>query len=443
MWTDKSIKAVKPRITRYRLSEDTNQRGIGRLVLDIQPSGVKTFYFQYFRNGVRKYSKIGVYKQSAKGHGYTLSEARDRALEYSDIHKRGKDVQLYLAEQKYAESERIRQLEMARDQGTFEQLLDSYLSNLEMRKKRSIGNIRHALKLYVRKPFPELLRKNSNEINSTHISLILRRMMDKGITTQSNRVRSMLHAAFQHGITQDNDPRRYKEEGVLFGLLLNPVSSVPKQADFERVGEHVISEDEIKLVWEALEKQTPIVESVIKLALITGQRPGEIIRLKWENFNIREKTMLIPSNVSKNSIDHIVPLSLLGFSVVKKLKKETGEFDYAFPGVQSGYYSEHTHINNTTVAKAVREICKEEKDVSKFVPRDIRRTVKTFMGKAGISKELRDRIQNHALTDVSAKHYDRYDYMKEKLHGLTIWNDYLELIINPEKNVTHIGKKRA
>jgi len=440
MWTDRSIKAFKPRTTRYRLSEDTNQRGVGRLVLDIQPSGVKTFYFQYFRDGARKYSKIGVYKQSAKEPGYTLSEARERSLEYSDIHKRGRDVQLYLEEQKHTERERIRQLEIARNQGTFEQLLDSYLSNLEMRKKRSISNIRHALKLYVRKPFPELLGKNSNEITSTHISLILRRMMDKGITTQSNRVRSMLHAAFQHGIAQDNDPRRYKEEGVLFGLLLNPV---PKQPDFERTGEHVISEDEIKLIWEALPNQTPTIESVIKLALITGQRPGEIIRLRWEDFDIKEKTILIPSSISKNSIDHIVPLAALGIRVVKELKKETCEFDYAFPGVKSGYYNNKTHINTTTIAKAVREICKEEKDVTKFVPRDIRRTVKTLMGKAGISKELRDRIQNHALTDVSAKHYDRYDYMKEKRHGLTIWNDYLELIISPRKKVTHIRKKRA
>ncbi|MCH6576146.1 MAG: tyrosine-type recombinase/integrase, partial [Bacteroidetes bacterium] len=252
-------------------------------------------------------------------------------------------MQLYLEEQKHIERERIRQLEIASNQGTFEQLLDSYLSNLEMRKKRSISNIRHALNLYVRKPFPELLGKNSSEITSTHISLILRRMMDKGITTQSNRVRSMLHAAFQHGIAQDNDPRRYKEEGVLFGLLLNPVSSVPKQPDFERVGEHVISEDEIKLVWEALPNQTPVIESVLKLALITGQRPGEIIRLRWEDFNINEKTMLIPSNISKNSVAHIVPLAALGIRVIKELKKETGEFAYAFPGVQSGYYSNKTH----------------------------------------------------------------------------------------------------
>ncbi|STI85422.1 integrase [Escherichia coli] len=52
---------------------------------------------------------------------------------------------------------------------------------------------------------------------------------------------------------------------------------------------------------------------------------------------------------------------------------------------------------------------------------DLRRTCKTLMGEAGISKEIRDRIQNHALNDVSSKHYDRYDYLPEKRRALEIW----------------------
>ena len=58
-----------------------------------------------------------------------------------------------------------------------------------------------------------------------------------------------------------------------------------------------------------------------------------------------------------------------------------------------------------------------------FTARDLRRTCKTLMGEAGISKEIRDRIQNHALNDVSSKHYDRYDYLPEKRRALEIWED--------------------
>ncbi|MFG6281092.1 hypothetical protein ACGV33_18280, partial [Microbacterium sp. S16(2024)] len=60
-----------------------------------------------------------------------------------------------------------------------------------------------------------------------------------------------------------------------------------------------------------------------------------------------------------------------------------------------------------------------------FTLRDIRRTCKTLMGVAGLDKELRDRIQGHAFSDVSSKHYDRYDYFKEKLAGLSKWENWL------------------
>ncbi len=438
MWTDRQVKGFKPRTKSYFVTENTRRRGDGRIALEVLPGDQKYFYFQYFREGKRKYLSIGRYKQSAKEPGLTLSDARDKALEYSAILRQGVDVKTYLEEQEYKEQERIRQIKADKYQGTFEQLLDSYLSDFERRGKRSIGNVRHALSLYVRKPFPELLAKKSTEITTSQISLIIRRMLDKGITTQSNRVRSMLHAAFQHGIKQDNDPRRYAEDGVMFNLQFNPVSAIPKQADFERVGDHVIPEVEIRTVWEVLSDKEVCVSSVLKLALMTGQRPGELIRLRWENFDLEERTMLIPSSVSKNGVDHLVPLDSIAMSVVEELYEATGGFECAFPGIQSGYYLNNTHINTTTVAKVARELCRSNEDIAKFVPRDIRRTVKTLMGKAGIAKELRDRIQNHALQDVSSKHYDRYDYLKEKRQGLKVWNDFMDLVLNPRKNVTRL-----
>jgi len=442
MWTDRQVKGFKPREKRYRASEGVNKRGGGRLVLDVLPNGQKDFYYQYFNNG-RKYIKIGSYKQSAKDTGYTLSEARDKSIEYSDILKQGLDVKFYLEEERQEEKERIRQLEAAKFQGTFEQLLDSYLSSLERRGKRTHYKVNRSLIVYVKDPYPELLRKYANEITPNHISLILKRMIDNGITTHTNRVRSILHAAFQHALKQDNDPRRYTEEGVLFNLKTNPVSFIPKQSDFEKVGDHVISENEIRIIWNKLLEESFIADIAVKLALVTGQRLGEIIRTRWDDYDLIEKTMLIPGSVSKNGIDHLVPLNDLGSLVVKELKKETGDYEYAFPGSRGDYYRDDVHINNTTVGKIVRNFCDNKDKVTKFVPRDIRRTVKTYMGKAGISKELRDRIQGHAMTDVSSKHYDRYDYLKEKRHGLKVWNDYLDLIINPRKNVTRLKSKRA
>ena len=48
------------------------------------------------------------------------------------------------------------------------------------------------------------------------------------------------------------------------------------------------------------------------------------------------------------------------------------------------------------------------------------------MGKALISKEQRDLLQQHSANDISAVHYDRYDYMKEKRSAIKQWTEFLE-----------------
>ena len=95
-------------------------------------------------------------------------------------------------------------------------------------------------------------------------------MIDNEITTHSNRVRSYLHSAFAHGLKQDNNPRRYSKEEVKYNLKYNPVTFVPKQADYERVGEHVISEDEIKIIWENIGGESLFASWAVKLPFTTG-----------------------------------------------------------------------------------------------------------------------------------------------------------------------------
>ena len=57
----------------------------------------------------------------------------------------------------------------------------------------------------------------------------------------------------------------------------------------------------------------------------------------------------------------------------------------------------------------------------RVTPRDLRRTWKTLAGLAGVSKADRDALQNHGARDVSARHYDRYDGMREKRAAVDAW----------------------
>jgi len=440
MWTDRQVKGAKPKDRRYRISKPIGVRIPGSLVLDVHTSGAKDFYYQYYGDYTNKKGKlvhdrillkIGPYKKTPSSFGWTLEAASEKSREYAELLRQGIDPKQHAGEQE------IFKREDAKIQGTLEQLLESYLSAMKANGKRSVYFVNQSLQTYVIDPFPQLVNRRANTIEADDIVDILRRMIDNGITTHSNRVRSYLSAAFNHGLKQEHNPRHYTEEGVKFNLKYNPVSSVPAQDDFERVGDHVISEEEIKTIWDELENESLIVSLLVKLALATGQRAGELNRIKWVDVDFEEETMTIPSTVSKNKMDHVVPLCNIAMSVINSLHKLTGECEHLFTGNHKGKLLNGKIMYNSTASRIIGEFCKQKK-INKFIARDIRRTFKTLAGKAGISKELRDRLQNHALKDVSTKHYDRYDYLTEKQQGMKVWNDFLELIIYPDKKVTRL-----
>jgi hypothetical protein len=58
------------------------------------------------------------------------------------------------------------------------------------------------------------------------------------------------------------------------------------------------------------------------------------------------------------------------------------------------------------------------------------------MGALGVSKSIRDILQNHALQDVSSKHYDKHNYLAEKRIALESWESFLQE--TPVNNVVAI-----
>ena len=48
----------------------------------------------------------------------------------------------------------------------------------------------------------------------------------------------------------------------------------------------------------------------------------------------------------------------------------------------------------------------------------------------GISLEMRNRLQGHALVDVGSVYYDRYDYLDQKRNAMEQWGAGLQKIIS-------------
>lgn len=392
MLTDKQIRALQARENAYVISDGRSARGEGVLLLKIRPNGTKEFYFQRFVGGKKKLTKLGTWP------ALSLTAARDNCRE---------------------------EKELTIQAGTFQQLMDNYIAKLRTENAASVEDVKSSFERYVSRVFPEMVNRPVALIGPIEIRTIIAKMIDKGITTYCNRVRSQLHAAFQLGLEQEHNPRSYLKNKVQFGLLSNPVASIPVQADWEQPGDRALSVVELKSLWSLLPEKLSLVTSELLRFLIAsgGQRPQQLLATTRKGYFKDHLIIRNLKGVDGERTLHAVPYNKLMRQSLKTLDEISETSAYRFMGKM-----ENKPLHTQSLSRAVTKLYSRHTKLfdGPFTLRDVRRTCKTLMGVAGLDKELRDRIQGHAFNDVSSKHYDRYDYFKEKQRGLQRWSLWLQ-----------------
>jgi integrase len=297
------------------------------------------------------------------------------------------------------------------------------------RGKSSAEETRKRLHRYIKGPFRSTWEKPAHEIVSAVIRDMLAHHMQRGITTTMNRVRSYLHAAFQYGLQSELDPRR-RSRSSSWGLTGNPVTDVPRQADWERQGQTVMTAEDVHRAWHDLPQmrsRSPQGPLAVRLCLATaGQRITALLRLERSHVDLGKGIIDMPPSITKTGEPHVVPLTRQAMEVLEYLlaQAERRGIDLLFPS----HTDDRKPMREDAVASLVIDYRKEMK-ASHWTVRDIRRTAKTVLGELGVTKDVRDRIHGHALHDVSSKNYDRYGYLREKKEGMDIWEKWLDDVL--------------
>jgi integrase len=409
MLTDRTIRDAKPKATVYRLRDgNVVCRGFGATVA---PSGAKTFFLSYTspEDGKRKQVAIGRFP------AMSLKEARLNAGKLREEVNSGKDP---AAEKQHAITQRIDQ----RSLGTLGDLLRLYVADLEADGKRTAAEVK---RISGKDIPPALLSRPAHLITKDDILDILTPIAQRGAPVHSDNVRAYLRAAFELGLNAES-MTRWRGKAPKFSLQHNPVLTVKKTVSRKSRGQRALSRDEVQQLWNTQILTAPMLLA-LKLLLATGQRVEEVLHATWAEFDINQMVWVIPGERrktrGKTSEPHIVPLTDFHLKLLEEIKGETAHSVYLFPAT-GGETPRRYDVLTGAVAKYVKGC-----DVESFSPRDIRRTFKTITGSMGISLDVRNRLQGHAMTDVGSVHYDRYDYLTEKRAAMQIWADGLVAIV--------------
>jgi integrase len=208
----------------------------------------------------------------------------------------------------------------------------------------------------------------------------------------------------------------------------NPVTGTNKQ---EEAGprERSLSDPEAATVWLAAPEND--YGRIVRLILLTGCRRDEIGSLQWSETDLKEKTITLPGERTKNKKPHVVPLSDSAVAILKQITQRATR-DFVF-GVGKGGFSGWS--------KSKREIDKTAKLKKPWTLHDLRRTVRTGLGKLGVQPHVAEAVLNH-LPPKLIRTYDRNTYAAEKRDALDKWAKHLKTVVAQATgtNVTPLRK---
>ncbi len=376
----------------------------------------KNFFLQYRSpvTGKRRFLDIGTYPETSLSKAREACRVARATIDAGQDPQHERDKNLELERERIEEAKRQQAIENAT--GTVADLFESYFAKLEREGKRSLPELQRLYEKEIREPIGA---KKARDVVVEDAREIIRTVYMRGAHVVANHVRELLHAAFQYGLRADNDATR--ESPARFRLEYNPVAAIPKPTKVQ-AGERALESVEIRQLWHALDDASMDhgTKCIVRLMLVTGQRVQEVVGMRWGELNEDRTVWALTAGRTKNERAHIIPLPESAVRIIASMEPVSAGREHIFPHRDR----ENMPMEWRSVSRAIKRFC-EKADMAPFTPKDLRRTWKTRAGEAGLSKEIRDRVQNHALHDVSSRHYDRFDYLEPKRVAMLKWERWL------------------
>lgn len=189
--------------------------------------------------------------------------------------------------------------------------------------------------------------------------------------------------------------------------------------------ERVLTDEELKKVYNHASKLTSAFERLVYLLIRTGQRVGEMRHLRWEYIvtDAESTKVTLPGEITKNARTHTFPISRETAKAIANFPRHS---DYVFP-------SARTHVRGKPV-EVITATSKANKDFRKqcgvegWTLHDLRRTFATNLQKLGVRLEVTEALLNHVSGTRSGivGVYQRHNFMPEMRKAIALWDTKLK-----------------
>src|SRR5262249_53777804 len=151
-----------------------------------------------------------------------------------------------------------------------------------------------------------------DDLKRRDIKKLLAEIRARGAPVLANRTLEIVRRIYNWGIDEER-------------VEHNPCLGIEPSAEQSR--DRVLTEDEIRAVWKALDALPATAAARFRL-LLTSQRYGEVRQMQWGD--IADDWWTIPAAVSKNRLSHRVPLSAPALAILADMNELTGGGAWVF-----------------------------------------------------------------------------------------------------------------
>ena len=195
----------------------------------------------------------------------------------------------------------------------------------------------------------------------------------------------------------------------------NPLRGERKPAP-KRHRERVLSEDELRLVYNRATETPFPYGHFVRLLILTGQRRSEILYLTWDRVG---ENLQFPD--TKNRTDHSIPLMPLAREVIESIPNRKQFLFQNARAVPFAAFNKH------------KDSFDQPLTIPHYRLHDLRRTFSSTMAMIGTPLHVTERILNHKSGTISGIQaiYNRYTFDKEIREALETYEKYISTLIRP------------
>ena len=262
-------------------------------------------------------------------------------------------------------------------------------------------------------------------VNTLAVRRTVKVMVDRGAKSHAGRCLAILKQMFRFAVS-------------ISIMDSNPAESLDK-ADLgagDNRRDRVLSADEIRLLWEALEAHARLSMQVrvgLQLLVLLGIRSGELRQAKWSDLSdglltIPVENQKINPRQQKNAKSFLVPIDGFANGLFEQLRGLDPV--WIFPG-SAGCLSDRV------LSKAVRRLLSSRLEIGTFTPHDLRRTMRTGLSRLRVPPHIAELCLNHSLGTIIDT-YDQHSYLDERRDALEQWSQHIQVVLGRVSNVINM-----